>query len=426
MSLPVPPVKWPFTYHLYRSVTRLAAPLLRRSLNRKHAKMGGRQERLNERFGHSVQKRPEGSLCWMNAASLGELRAALPILHAFPDCHFLVTTTSQSAAELASRVLPSNALHQFSPLDLPPELKRFLDYWQPDIAMFMESELPLRALNELAMRQIPIANLNARPSRTRKRFPRLASAVLDRMSFVTAQDADTAQELLALGLPERNLVAVCDLKSLAPPPPVNADLLSELQLLVQNRQVWLAMSTHPEELPLLVEAQAIVSRSLPDALLIIAPRHPDSFDPSVPCLEGLNVPRRSLEQPIGTASLYIADTLGEAGTLFAAAPFAFIGGTFKEVGGHSPQEALQTGRPVLFGPFPGNHAAAFQAAATAGAAIQVHDAQALAAQVTEWLSDQKRNRAELAVAGLKRGRTSEFDKLLKCVSRYIPPTPEFP
>lgn len=420
MSRSLSPVRWPASYYAYRVFTRLAAPLLRRTLRRKHVDMGGSHDRIGERFGQTSLQRPSGPLCWINAASLGELRAALPMIHASADHNFLVTTTSQSAADLAQRILPANAQHQFTPIDLSESLLSFLDHWHPDLAVFMESELPLRTIRELARRQIPMANVNARPSRTRRKLPKLARAVMAHMSFVTAQDTETAREITSLGVPQQDLVAICDLKALAPPPAADAVAVADLRRQIGDRPLWLAMSTHPEELPAIAAAHRLVLQRRPDTLLVIAPRHPENFDPKARDLDGFLIAQRSHGQALEQASVYVADTLGEAGTLFAVAPFALIGGTLCNLGGHSPQEALQSGRPVLFGPHPGHHSAPFHTAAKAGAALQVTEVRALARQVLEWLAPEGRRNAEEAAVSLVQSRSSELETIVDRLADLMP------
>ncbi|WP_204114830.1 3-deoxy-D-manno-octulosonic acid transferase [Shimia biformata] len=392
---PPAPVRWPPVFHLYRGLSRVLAPFLRRMAGKRHARMGGSADRLPERFGIAGLPRPDGGLVWVNAASLGELRAAQPIIERMQGVSVLVTTSTQSAADLAARHLPDQVLHQFAPMDTPREMAGFLSHWRPDLAVFMESDLPLWAISALEGRT-PMANLNARPSRTRQRFPRLSAAILSRMALVTAQDQPTADELRGIGATNEQIAAVVDLKSVASPPKPDVVRVAELQAQIGKRPVWLAMSIHPEELPTITQAHRQLLEDHPDLLLVLAPRHPDKAEAFHIGLSGFSVASRSKGEQIGAAQVYLADTLGETGTLFAVAPFAVIGGTFARIGGHSPQEALKTGLPVIFGPFPGAHQSVFQAADALGAARQAADAAALANRVERWLGGAARTPAEAA------------------------------
>lgn len=394
------PLRWPVSFLFYNGLTRMAAPVLAKLARSKHREMGAPADRLNERFGIANHSRPEGKLVWVNAASLGELRAALPIIERLRAVTVLVTTTTQSSAEMAASTLPDGAIHQFAPLDTPTAIASFLAHWRPDLAVFMESDILIRAVDRQAQQDVPMAVLNARPSTTRDRFPGLFAAVFSRMSLVTAQDERTVEALGRIGVDRQDIAAVCDLKSIARPPRADADNVGQLASSLANRPVWLAMSLHPEEGAFVAETHKILCQSVPDAALIIAPRHPAKAQGFAQYLTGVTTAWRSQGQNPDTASVYIADTLGEAGTLFAVAPFALIGGTLAQIGGHSPQEALNSGRPVLFGDHPGHHAAAFHAAEAAKAALQVKTPEDLAQKVQEWLDPAKRKAAETAAAKL--------------------------
>lgn len=413
------PTPWPMIYYFYLLLSFLAAPLLRRAAKKRHASMGGDPARLNERLGHATAPRPDGHVIWINAASLGELRAALPVIHARPNVKFIVTTTSVSAANLAAD-LPSHVQHQFAPLDLASDTDRFLAHWQPDMVLFMESELPLRAITRLGAQGVPMANLNARPSSTRRRLPGLARAVLSRLSFATAQDNATAAELRTLGLPADHLTNIVDLKSLAPPPAVDASTVATLKGRINNRPVWLVMSAHPAEYAVIAQAQRAVQQQRPDALLILAPRHPATAPEAVRALEGCNVGLRSKGDDLGRAHAYVADTLGEAGSLYHLASFAVIGGSFADIGGHSPYEALKLGKPVITGSAPGVHRAAYEAAIALGAAVQCPDAATLADQVLSWMDQEKRAPAVAAAQGFAAQGDDTLTALLARMDLEVP------
>ncbi len=412
--------RWPLSYHLYRFVTFCAAPLLHRFAGKRHRAMGCAADRLGERFGHASLPRPQGSLVWINAASMGELRATIAVATAMPDAQLLITTTSQSGAEMVSRQFPPNCMHQFAPLDTGAAAARFLDYWRPDLALFVESDLPLRVIDRLARAGVRMGILNARPSRTRNRFPGLSAAVLSRMALATSQDQDTAAQLIGLGLPEQRHVMVTDLKTLAPPPRPDPQAVAALRNQISGRPVWLAMSAHPEEVEQLLAAHRRLLRDRPDLLLLLAPRHPDAMPRFEGVLNGLTARRRSRGEEIGDAQVYFADTLGEAGTLFAVAPFAVICGTFADLGGHSPAEALAAGLPVLRGPHVGNHAAAFERAEKCGAARVASDTQALASAVADWLSGDALETAASAARTAGARNDTQITALVSRIEQLMP------
>ena len=393
MSPPARP--WPLSFTLYRGMTGLLSGHLSRMALRRHGAMGASPERGPERLGQAGIERPEGPLVWINAASLGEVRAAQAVIGALGPVNTLLTTTTKTGAARAASTLPPTGFHQYAPLDTGAAMGRFLGHWRPDLAIFIESEVPMRAVDRLAVVGTPMAWMNVRPSRTRARFPGLFAAAMDRMALITAQDRATEAELRALGMRDAAFGGTFDLKAMAPPPLADRDALAAIRSALGDRPAWLVVSAHPDEAAVLAEAHRQVRAARPGAALILVPRHPERSDAFLSALSDLTVGRRSLgDLPDG--DVYLADTFGEAGTFLTAAPFAVIGGTFAEIGGHSPAEAIAMGRPILHGPSTGAHDAAFAALRASGAARMARDPAALASMVVDWLGAARASASEAA------------------------------
>ena len=404
------PRPWPLSFHLYRALTGGLSGHLGRTAARRHAAMGAAPGRLRERLGQATLPRPEGPLVWINAASLGEVRAASTIVAALGDTPILLTTTSQTGADRALSEWPPTTQHQFTPLDTNQAMTAFLTHWHPDLAIFIESEVPMRAVDMLEMRGTPMAWLNVRPSQTRARFPKLFAAAMDRMAFVSAQDPATAAELRRLGLRDAQDGGTIDLKALAPPPRVDAVAAEALQTDLAGRAVCLALSIHLSEASILSRAWSAVMEARPDACLIVAPRYPDDGPDIARAFDRWSVRWRSRSEP-ATSPIYLADTMGEVGTLLSLASFAIIGGTLADEGGHSPAEALAHHRPVIHGPHEGPHSAAFSVSGAQGAARVVRDADQLSVAILEWLDPAKRAAADAAVHALASKRGAPLERL---------------
>jgi 3-deoxy-D-manno-octulosonic-acid transferase len=362
-------------------LTALAAPVLGLVARRAHGRMGAAPERLLERFGGGGEA---GPVLWIVAASLGELRAASAVVSRLPqDMAVLVTTTTQSAAEMARRILPPRVRHRFQPLDTPGAVTRFLSAWKPFGLVLMESELPLRAITRMQAMGRPVGILNARPSRTRDRFATSLRPVLKCLRLASAQDGETKAALLALGVPNEVLAGAVDLKAFAPSPPADPAEVKALRAGLGAEPVTLVLSAHPEE----AETFAALAGAIPGAL-VIAPRHPKTAERFVAALtaRGHGVRRRSKGEAPAAGSVYIADTLGDVGTLLAVADLVVLGGTFAEIGGHSPREALAAGIGVVHGPCPGVAETALAEAVAAGAALRVTEPAALAQRVADLLT----------------------------------------
>ena len=388
---------------LYRTAGTLAAPALRRMLARRAGRGKEIPERLCERFGAATLPRPKGRLVWFHAASVGETMSILPVLQALAGgCEILLTTGTVTSARLAAGRLPARARHQFVPLDRAAWVSAFLEHWRPDAAVFVESELWPVMLDEIDSRGIPRllvnARMSARSARNWRRMRRLAARMLGPFRHVHAQSAGDAAHLRALGVTP--VLEWGNLKFFAAKLPVDEAALAEFRTKIPA-QCWLAASTHPGEEALVIQAHQALLAAYPELVTVIVPRHPER-GAEVAALAGslAGAPRRSLGQAPVAGQIYVADTLGELGLFFRAAPFAFIGNSLAGSGGHNLTEPALLARPVLTGPQIGNFIEAAAKLREAGALVEVTDAATLARAVRAWLEDpQAAARAGAAAAG---------------------------
>jgi 3-deoxy-D-manno-octulosonic-acid transferase len=342
--------------------------------------------RTGERFGVAGVPRPEGRLVWIHAASVGETMSVLPVIQALAQkCQVLLTTGTVTSAELAAARLPANAVHQFVPLDMPCWVQRFLGHWRPAVAVFVESEIWPCMLDECDSRGIPRLLINARMSAGStanwRRAQKFARQLLGPFRHIHAQSAGDAKNLRSLGLTD--IIEWGNLKFFAPELPVDSAALSAFCAAVPGPS-WLAASTHPGEEALILAAHEILLGQMPGLVTVIVPRHPARGAE----IAGISVsPRRSLGETPVPGKIYVADTLGELGLFFRAAPFAFVGNSLVGFGGHNIIEPALLGRAVIAGPHLENFVEAAGLLRDAGALVEVNDATSLAAAVQSWLQN---------------------------------------
>ncbi len=381
------------TYRGIMTAGRLAAPAVLGIRTRQGKEIAARR---NERYGIASAARPAGQLVWFHAASVGETNAVLPVIdemtRARPALQFLLTTGTVTSAKLAAERLGPNARHQFAPLDVPSYVKSFLDHWRPDLGVFVESEIWPNLILESAYAKIPLALVNARMSKRSFRRWRgrrgLAEPLFGRLDLVLSQNPNFARQYLELGA--QTAEAVGNLKIDAPPQPINAQALADLKVAIGDRPVLLAASTHEGEEAILADAYRDLAATVVNPLLIIAPRHPERATAILQALKarGFTVAQRSAgEVPSAATQIYLADTMGELGTLYALSPVAFIGKSLVPEGGQNPIEAVRHGAVVLTGPSYFNFQDATSALIDAGGAIVVRDATELAANAARLLRD---------------------------------------
>ncbi|MEZ5754604.1 MAG: 3-deoxy-D-manno-octulosonic acid transferase [Paracoccaceae bacterium] len=355
-------------------------------------RLRGKEEagRWREKLGRIPLPRPEGPVIWVHAVSVGESLSVLPLLQALTaraDLHVLLTCTTVTAMDLMRGRVPERVILQYLPVDLPGPVARFLSHWRPDVAVMVESEFWPRLIHATHSRGIPLILANARISdRSAGRWARmrgLAGAILGRFNALVATDAAMAARLVALGADPARVRVTGTLKRGAARLPVDAAELARLRAALAGRQVWLAGSTHPGEEAAVLEAHRALSARLPEAILILAPRHPVRGDEvaGLVTAAGLTQSRRSRgEAPAG--QVYLADTLGEMGLWFDLCPVSFIGGSLVAgIGGHNAYEPALHGSAILHGPHVGNFADLYARLDGAGAARVVADAATLARAV---------------------------------------------
>lgn len=392
---------------LYRFLSLLAGPLidvyfLKRRLLGKEDKT-----RYRERLGHASLERPEGKLLWIHGASIGEAMAVLPLirmlLEQYPTVNVLVTTGTVTSAKLLQERLPARAFHQYVPIDRLFPVRRFLDHWQPDAALWVESELWPNLVVETQKRGTTMIQVNARISEesTQRwhKYNALAHTMLRCFSLcITQSDAD---KMRFESLGSDNVRTLDNLKYDAPPLPADPAAAGVLIRSIGKRPVWLAASTHQGEDELIAQVHTALAARFPDLLTIIVPRHPNRADTIRAQLsQNFTLAQRSKDEKIiPETQIYLADTIGELGLFYRVAPVVFMGGSLVPHGGQNPLEPARLDCALLTGPYTDNFTQIYDSMIQHQAVLRVEDVGQLTEQVARLLqnhSDQQRCAARAA------------------------------
>lgn len=350
----------------------------------------GKEERMRryERYGYASVDRPAGPLVWFHAASVGESMAVLPLIEriAAQGIRSIMTTGTVTSAEVVRNRLPRLTFHQYVPLDLGRAVNRFLDHWQPDLAVFTESEIWPTTILEMGARRIPQVLVNARMSdRSFARWskaPALAEALFENFSHVIAQSAADAERFRQLGA--RPVTVSGNLKVDTSGLPVDASELAIIRSQIGGRPAWIAASTHPGEEEIVFGVHRALIERIPDLLTVLVPRHPDRGAEILGLGRrlGLTIARRSLKDRITPETdVYLGDTIGEMGLFLRLGQIAFMGRSLVGSGGQNPLEPAMTGAAILSGKAVQNFRDAYSNLLGAGAARLVRDGEMLAANV---------------------------------------------
>lgn len=389
---------------LYNSALHLALPFVPLRLWWRGRREPGYRQHVGERFGRYAA-RPAQPVIWIHAVSLGETRAAQPLVNAlrarFPDHALLVTHMTATGREAAASLYGEFATLAFLPYDLPWAVRRFVAHFRPRLGILMETELWPNLLRECRRAGVPVLLANARLSEKSaqgyRRVGPLAREALGDVAAIAAQtDADAAR-LAALGARDAEVTGNLKFDIAAAPEMIARG--RELRGLFGARPVLLAASTREGEEALILDALA--RAPLSGLLTVIVPRHPQRFDEVAALLRarGLVFVRRSDRRPVPADHAFaLGDSMGEMTAYYAAADLAFIGGSLLPYGAQNLIEACAVGAPVVIGPSTFNFAEAAAQATAAGAAIQVADADALVREARRLLSDAAA-RAQMSAAG---------------------------
>jgi 3-deoxy-D-manno-octulosonic-acid transferase len=415
----------------YRVLTRLAAPFAPLILAWRTRRGKEEPGRRPERYGLASAPRPPGFLAWFHAASVGEANAALPVIETIaaerPEVRMLLTTATVTSARLARARLPWGALHQYVPLDNQAFVQRFLHHWRPNLAVLVESEIWPNLVLETKAQDIPLLLINARMSTSSfkrwRRRPGLSRPLFSAFDLVLAQNGSLVERFTQLGV--YRTLDVGNLKADAPPPRADLHGQRKLDAALSGRTVWLAASTHPGEDETVTAAHLKMRAARPDLLTIIVPRHPERGPLIVEQLRLANLTvalRSEGTLPEASTDIYVADTIGELGLLYALAPVAFIGGSLADRGGQNPVEAIKLGVAVLTGPNWQNFRDSYSELLRAGGCKEVSDAASLAEAALNLLEDASARRtmterASLTIAAM----SGALPRTLAELERYLPP-----
>ncbi|MGN7100555.1 lipid IV(A) 3-deoxy-D-manno-octulosonic acid transferase [Ralstonia holmesii] len=433
---------------LYRWLWRIALPFALLRLWWRGRKEPGYRQHVGERLGfYSPRPNPDRPLLWVHAVSVGETRAAQPLIDAllarFPHHAVLLThmtpTGRRTGAEFAAQ-RNGRVIQAYLPYDLPSAVDRFLRHFQPRLGLLMETEIWPVLIERAYAAGVPMVLVNGRLSaRSHRRTARLGDAARQtyaQLAAVLAQTPDDADRYRSLGVPRVRVTG--NLKFDITP---HVDQIMAGRVLrdaLRGRSAWVAASTREGEEALLLDAwQAHRAQHVGrrHALLILVPRHPQRFDEVALAAErvGLRVVRRSAlsvsaagvadADALADADVLLGDSMGEMALYYAAAEAAFIGGSLLPLGGQNLIEACAVGTPVVIGPHTFNFAQATRDAVAAGACEQVEDAAGVMRVIDAWLSDadarESASRAALAFAATHGGATA---RTVEAVASLVLPT----
>ena len=344
-----------YIYRLLINIIVLLSPLifLLRFLKKKEDPI-----RFKEKLTFFSAKRTRGKLIWFHAVSVGELLSVIPLIKELEKrkkvSQILLTSSTLTSANLFEKFNFSKTVHQFFPIDNNFFVKRFLNYWKPNLVVFVDSEIWPNMILNLKKRSIPRILLNARISsksyRKWKLLGSFSSQLFQAFNFTYPQNLESLKFLKKFDV--KNIKKIGNLKF------TQNDIEKKridksFKNFIRHRRVWCAVSTHPGEEKICAEIHKKLLTKYKDTILIIIPRHTNRLDQIQRELMELNLNFhiRSNKKMINKkTNIYLVDTYGETDLFFDICKNVFMGKSFLVDGGQNPLEPARKNCKIFYGP----------------------------------------------------------------------------
>jgi 3-deoxy-D-manno-octulosonic-acid transferase len=345
-----------FLYQILITILLILSPLI---IGTKILKKKEDKQRFKEKFCFPSRKRAKGNLVWLHGSSVGEILSILPLVYELEKNNsinqILITSSTLSSAEIFKRFKFKKTVHQFFPIDSIFFSHKFLKYWKPAIAIFVESEIWPSIFKTLNKKNIPLLLLNARI--TKKTFIRwnyiksFSNSIFKNVSKAYPQNNETFDYLKKLNV--LKIKRIGNLKFIDNDQDklikLNKTLLKDLR----NKKFWCASSTHPGEEVICSKVHTKLKKKYKNLLTIIIPRHIHRVDEIVKQIKDLklNIVLHSTQpKKLKDIDIYLVDTYGETKKFYQASNIVFMGKSITGKGGQNPLEPARHGAAVLYGP----------------------------------------------------------------------------
>lgn len=367
---------------------------------------------------------------WIHAVSVGETIAVTPLIKALkqrhPDLPILLTTTTRTGADQAAR-LGSLVEHRYAPLDYPGAVARFLRTANPRALLIMETELWPNLLAQCGQKKIPVAILNARLSeRSCQRYQHIRhffQHMSRALTLLLCQHHDDAARFKRLGVDKNKLLITGSIKFDIQMDQQQIENGEQYRQQLGNRPVWIAASTHKGEDEKILRAHQILLQQIPNALLVLVPRHPERFnDVALLCQnQGFSLCRRSEQRSVAAdEQILLGDSMGEMAYYFQMADLAFMGGSLVPVGGHNLLEPAALAKPTLIGPHYFNFSDITRQLIAKQACQVIHNDDELAVTVQELLlSKEKQHQMGMAAFDVVAANQGALEKSLNALESIL-------
>ena len=345
-----------FIYQIIISLTLLLSPLI---LTYRIFKNKEDKKRFKEKISIPTKKRGNGKLIWFHGASVGELMSIIPLLKKYEKeksiRQILVTSSTLSSSKVIKKFNFKKTIHQFYPIDHFIFVNKFLNYWRPSTAIFIDSEIWPCMFKKINNKNIPLLLLNARLTKKSinnwMKVKNFSKSIFNKISIAYPQNLETKLYLKKIGF--NKIKNLGNLKFVENYDDKLLKLNEKLKLEFIKKKVWVASSTHYNEEIFCAKAHITLEKKFKNLLTIIIPRHIHRVGEIVSDLKKLNLNvalHSSKKTNLNNIDIYIVDTFGETKKFHKIAKSVFLGGSIVKRGGQNPLEAARFGSRIIHGP----------------------------------------------------------------------------
>ncbi|MDC1250696.1 3-deoxy-D-manno-octulosonic acid transferase [Pelagibacteraceae bacterium] len=398
-----------FLYQIIIAILLIFSPLI---ISIRIFKKKEDKERYKEKFCFPSKRRINGNLIWFHGSSVGELLSIVPLVQELEKNksinQILITTSTLSSAQIFKRFNFKKTIHQFFPVDSIFFSYRFLNYWKPTIAIFVESEIWPSIFGVLGKKNIPLKLLNARI--TKKTFKKwkcvkkFSNSVFKNISIAYPQNEETLNYLKKLNVSK--IKKIGNLKFFNNQQSKFTKLDKTFLRNVNLKKIWCASSTHPGEEVVCANVHMNLKKKYKDILTIIIPRHIHRVGKIVNEIKslGLNIVLHSSRpKKLNNTDIYLVDTYGETKKFYQASDIVFMGKSILGKGGQNPLEPTNLGSTVLYGPNIDNFKDTYKLLNKLKVAYKVNGVKSLTHSIDKLITkpNNKKNYLEIAKIGKK-------------------------
>jgi len=356
--------------------------------------------RFKEKIGFFSKKKLKGKLIWFHGASVGEILSVIPLIEKLEkDKHIrqiLITSNTLSSSKILSKLKLKKTIHQFFPIDTNYNSNKFLNYWDPSIAIFIDSEIWPNMITNIKKKSISLMLINARITkksfRRWKFFSRSARKLFQNFDICLSSSLESKNYLKSLGVKKNSFIG--NLKFTQSEKVIDT-LNNNTKKFFLTKKIWCASSTHELEEKICANIHKKLKIKYKNLLTIIIPRHIHRTEKIIKEINELDLKihlHSSTKKIDKKTDIYLVNSFGQTQSFFKECKVVFLGGSIIEHGGQNPLEAAKYGCQILHGPNVWNFKEIYNLLKTHKVSNKITSSNKLYYKVRQLLGDKKNSK----------------------------------